>query len=124
VLGEMDRRARQQAGFPALCDRGWVGARTIGADPVGGERRHLLQHLSEEAFSRVQVALRREEEVDRGAAYATRLCVLPLYEPGHAALLFRCALPGLVGDRIPVMERLAPGGTVAGWISTAQVGVA
>ena len=66
VLGDgMDRRGRQRAGFSALCDRGWVGARTIGADPVGGEQRHLLQHLAEEALGRVQVAFRREEEVDR-----------------------------------------------------------
>src|SRR3954451_21856581 len=66
VLGYVvDRGARQQAGFSALRDRGWIGARTIGADPVGGEQRLLLQHLAEEALRRVQVALRGEEEVDR-----------------------------------------------------------
>src|SRR4051794_26047321 len=49
VLGDvMHRRARQQAGFPALRDRGWIGARPIGADPVGGEQRLLLQHPAEE----------------------------------------------------------------------------
>ena len=44
VLGHVvHRRARQQAGFPALRDGGWVGPRTIGADPVRGEQRFLLQ---------------------------------------------------------------------------------
>jgi len=65
VLGHVvDRRARQQAGFPALCDRGWVGPRTIGADPVGGEQRLLLQRLAEKAFGGVEIALRGEQEVD------------------------------------------------------------
>src|SRR4051812_18712709 len=68
VLGRVvDRRARQEPVFPGCGDGGWVGPRPIGADPVGGEQWFILQHLAEEAFSRVQVALRREEEVDRGA---------------------------------------------------------
>jgi hypothetical protein len=68
VLGDvMHRGARQQAGFPALRDGGWVGPRPIGADPVGGEQRLVFQRLAEEALGRVQVALRREQEVDRGA---------------------------------------------------------
>ena len=66
VLGDvMHRRARQEPGFPSCRDGGWVGARAIGADPVRGEQRLLLQHLAEEALGRLQVALRREQEVDR-----------------------------------------------------------
>src|SRR3982751_4411501 len=38
VLGDvMHRGARQQAGFPGCRDGGWVGPRTIGADPIRGE---------------------------------------------------------------------------------------
>src|SRR5829696_4655456 len=49
VLGDvMHRRARQQPGFPALRDRGWVGSRPIGADPVGGEQRLVFQRLAKE----------------------------------------------------------------------------
>src|SRR5215213_1157950 len=65
VLGDvMHRRARQQAGFPALRDRGWVGPRTIGADPVRREQRLVFQRLAEEALGGIEVALRREQEVD------------------------------------------------------------
>src|SRR4051812_21819208 len=42
----MHRRARQPAILPSRRDGGWVGPRTIGADPVGGEPRLLLQHLA------------------------------------------------------------------------------
>ena len=39
MLGHVvHRHTRQQAGFPALRDRGWVGPRPIGPDPVGGEQ--------------------------------------------------------------------------------------
>ena len=66
VLGDVvHRRARQQAGFPALRDRGWVGPRTIGADPVRGEQRLVFQRLAEEALGGFQIALGREQEVDR-----------------------------------------------------------
>ena len=66
VLGHVVHRgARQQAGFPALRDRGWVGPRAIGPDPVGGEQGLILQRLAEEALGRLQVALRGEQEVDR-----------------------------------------------------------
>src|SRR3954451_12386555 len=61
----MHRRARQQAGFPALRDGGWVGPRPIGADPVGGEQRLVFQRLAEEALGRVEITLRGEQEVDR-----------------------------------------------------------
>src|SRR3954468_22783322 len=68
VLGDvMDRRARQQAGFPALRDGGRVGPRPIGADPIRGEERLLLQHLAKEPLGRVEIALGREQEVDRRA---------------------------------------------------------
>src|SRR5215218_6464210 len=63
----MDRRARQQAVFPGCRDGGWVGPRTIGADPVRGEQRLIFQRLAEEALGGLQVALGREEEVDRRA---------------------------------------------------------
>src|SRR4051794_33579984 len=63
----MRRRARQQAGFPALRDRGWVGPRAIGPDPVGGEQGLVFQRLAKEALGRVEIALRREEEINRGA---------------------------------------------------------
>src|SRR3712207_5039575 len=59
----MHRRARQEPVFPGCHDGGWVGPRPIGADPVRGEQRLLLQHLAEEALGRIQIALRREEEV-------------------------------------------------------------
>src|SRR4051812_37962741 len=61
------RGARQQAGFPALRDGGWIGPRPIGADPVRGEQRLILQHLAEEALGGLEIALGREQEVDRGA---------------------------------------------------------
>ena len=65
VLGHvMHRGARQEPIFPGCRDGGRIGPRTIGADPVRREQRLVLQRLAEEAFSRVQVALRREEEVD------------------------------------------------------------
>src|SRR5687768_4498167 len=63
----MHRGARQQTGFPALRDGGWVGPRPIGADPVRGEQRLVFQRLAEEALGGLQVALGREEEVDRRA---------------------------------------------------------
>jgi hypothetical protein len=66
VFGDvMRRRARQQAVFPGCGDRRRVGPRAIGADPVGGEQRLLLQHLAEEALSRVEITLRGEQQVDR-----------------------------------------------------------
>src|SRR3954468_4060540 len=61
----MRRRARQQAVFLGCGDGGWVGPRPIGADPVGGEQRLVFQRLAEEALGRLQVALRREEEINR-----------------------------------------------------------
>src|SRR3954465_871003 len=63
----MRRRARQQAVLPGCRDGGWVGPRPIGADPVRGEQGLILQHLAEEALGRVQIALRREQEVHRRA---------------------------------------------------------
>src|SRR3954454_7201691 len=60
----MHRRARQEPVFPGCRDRGWVGTRPIGADPVRGEQRLILQRLAEEALGGLQVALRREQEVD------------------------------------------------------------
>src|SRR3954452_4679149 len=66
VLGHvMHRRARQKAVLPGRDDRRRVGPRAIGADPVGGEQRLVFQRLAEEALGRLQVALRREQEVDR-----------------------------------------------------------
>src|SRR4051812_9099067 len=68
VLGDvMHRGPRQEAVFPGCGDGGWVGPRTIGSDPVGGEQRLVFQRLAEEALGRLQVAPRREEEINRGA---------------------------------------------------------
>src|SRR3954466_4754120 len=68
VLGHVvDRRARQEPGFLGCGDGGWGGTRSIGADPVGGEQWFILQHLAEEALGRVEIALGREQEVDRRA---------------------------------------------------------
>ena len=68
VLGDvMQRRARQKASLPGRCD-GWpIGASCIGADPVRGEQRLVLQRLAEEPLGRVAIALGREQEVDRRA---------------------------------------------------------
>jgi hypothetical protein len=63
----MDRHTRQEPVCPGRCDGGWVGPRTIGADPVRREQRLVLQRLAKEPFGRVEIALRREEEINRGA---------------------------------------------------------
>jgi len=63
----MNRGARQQALRAALGQGRRIGTGSVRADPVGGEKRLILQHLAEEALGRLQVALRREEEVDRRA---------------------------------------------------------
>src|SRR3954464_14352277 len=53
VLGDvMHRGARQEPVFPGCRDGGRIGPRTIGADPVRGEQRLLLQRLAEEALGR------------------------------------------------------------------------
>src|SRR4051812_21858200 len=66
MFGDVVRRgARQEPVFPGCRDRGWVGPRPIGADPVGGEQRLLFQRLAEEALGRLQIALGGEQEVDR-----------------------------------------------------------
>src|SRR3954451_7926555 len=73
VLGDiMDRHTRQEPVFPGRRDGGWVGPRTIGADPVRGQQRLLLQHLAEEALGGVQITLRREQEINRGAMLVDR----------------------------------------------------
>ena len=59
----MDGGARQEPVLPALRDRGWVGPRTVSADPVGGEQRLVFQRLAEEALGGLEVALCREQEV-------------------------------------------------------------
>src|SRR5829696_2937938 len=45
----------------------WVGPHPIGADPVRGEQRLVFQRLAEEALGGLQVALRREQEVNGSA---------------------------------------------------------
>jgi hypothetical protein len=68
VLGDvMQRVSRQQPVFPGGCDGRRVGAGPVCADPVGSQQGLVLQHLAEEALGRLQVALRRQEEVDRRA---------------------------------------------------------
>ena len=61
----MDRRAGQEPIFPGRRDGGRIGPRTIGSDPVGGEQRLVFQRLAEEALGGLQVALGREQKVDR-----------------------------------------------------------
>src|SRR4051794_10498045 len=59
VLGHvMDRHTRQEPVFPSRRDGGWIGARTIGADPVRREQRLIFQHLAKEPLGRVEIALR------------------------------------------------------------------
>jgi hypothetical protein len=68
VLGHvMDRGACQEAGLAGRCDRRRIRSRPIRADPVRAQQRLILQHLAKEALRRVEIALRREEEVNRGA---------------------------------------------------------
>ena len=98
VLGHVvDRHTRQEPVFPGRRDGGWVGPRTIGADPVGGEQRLLLQHLAEEALGGIEVALRREQEVDRRAVLVDGPVQIPplapdldvcLVDPDRAAMGF------------------------------------
>src|SRR4051794_39311616 len=84
VLGHvMHRGARQEPVFPGCRDGGWVGPRTIGADPVGGEQRLVLQRLAEEALGGLQVALRREQEINRRAVLVDGPVQIP---PGGADL--------------------------------------
>src|SRR4051812_16251907 len=78
VLGHvMHRRARQEPIFPGCRDGGRIGARAVRADPVGGEQWFILQHLAEEALGRVEIALRREEEINRGAVLVDRAVQIP-----------------------------------------------
>ena len=64
VLGDIvDRGARQEPVFPGCRDRGWIGSRTIGADPVRREQRLVLQHLAEEALGGIEIARGGEQEV-------------------------------------------------------------
>src|SRR5215212_1087167 len=87
VLGDvMHRGARQEPVFPGRRDSGWVGPRTVGADPVGGEQRLILQHLAKEALGGIEVALCREQEVDRRAVFVDG----PVQIPPPAADLDVC----------------------------------
>src|SRR5689334_19676927 len=63
----MERILRQETVFSGSRNGRWIGASPVGADPVGRKQGLVLQHLTEEALGRVQVALRCQEEVDRGA---------------------------------------------------------
>ena len=66
VLGDvMQRILRQEPVFPGGRDGRRIGAGPVCADPVGREQGLVFQHLAEEALGRLQVALRRQEEVDR-----------------------------------------------------------
>src|SRR5829696_5517784 len=73
----MDRGARQEPLLPGCRDGGWVGPRTIGADPVRREQRLVLQRLAEEALGGVEIALRREQKVDRRAVLVDRAVQVP-----------------------------------------------
>ena len=60
----MHRSAHQKAGFAGCRERSRIGASAIGADPVRGEQRLILQRLAEEALGSIEVALGRQQEVD------------------------------------------------------------
>src|SRR3954452_19505201 len=68
VLGDvMDRHTRQEPLLPSRRDGRRIGARTIGTDPIRGEQRLVFQRLAEEALGGLQIALGREQEVNRCA---------------------------------------------------------
>jgi len=68
VLGDvMERIARQEPLFPGCCNGRRIGSSPIRADPIGREQGLVLQHLAEEAFGGLQIALRRQEKVDGNA---------------------------------------------------------
>ena len=68
VLGDvMQRFSRQEPVFPGGCDGRRIGSGPIRADPIGREQGLVFQHLAEEALGCPQVALRRQEKVDRRA---------------------------------------------------------
>src|SRR3954452_13038772 len=63
----MQRIFWQEPLFPGCGNGRRIGSGPIGADPVRREQGSVLQHLAEEAFGRLQIALRRQEKVDRDA---------------------------------------------------------
>src|SRR6478752_6347983 len=68
VLGDvMERIARQEPLFPGCCNGRRVGSGPIRADPIGRKQGLVFQHLAEEALGRLQIALGRQEKVDRRA---------------------------------------------------------
>ena len=68
VLGDvMQRILRQEPVFPGGRDGRRIGTGPVCADPVGREQGLVLQHLAEEALGRLQIALGRQEKVDRHA---------------------------------------------------------
>ena len=89
VLGDvMHRGARQEPVFPGCRNGGRIGPRTIGADPVRREQRLIFQRLAEEALGGLQIALRREEEINRGAVLVDG----PVQIPPLAANLDVCLI--------------------------------
>jgi hypothetical protein len=64
-LGDgVERIARQEAARPRRHDSGRVRIGAICADPVRGQQRLILEHLTEKALGCVQIALRSQQEVD------------------------------------------------------------
>src|SRR3954451_19733810 len=58
---------RQKSLLPGGRDGRRVGAGPVCADPVRRKQGPALQHLAEEALGGIEIALRRQEEVDRDA---------------------------------------------------------
>ena len=60
----VERRVGQKTIALRSHDRGWIGAGTIRADPIGRKKWLIRQHLTEEPLGRVEIAVSGEEEVD------------------------------------------------------------
>src|SRR6478735_2301767 len=68
VLGDVvHRHSWQQALLTALGDGRRVRTSTIRADPVRGEKRLILEHLTEEALGGVEIPVGGEQEIHRRA---------------------------------------------------------
>ena len=58
---------RQEIVFSGGCNGRRIGSGPIRADPIGRKQGLVFQHLAEEALGRLQIALGRQEKVDRRA---------------------------------------------------------
>jgi len=66
VLREiMERVARKEPAFPCGRDSRRIRVCPVRADPVRCQQRLVLKHLAEETFRCVQIAFRRQQEINR-----------------------------------------------------------